>query len=133
MNQLEFHQLYEEESERIYNTLIKLDEDELLKIIEDPLATDYKKWVGNDNYQLWQVFKATGTNTSIKPIFEIASSLTNKYLIRYHACSALFVIVHIKDDELKGEVQYGLNANKERVDQKAAIDRLKEMLKGLED
>lgn len=131
MNQLEFHQRYEEESEQIYNTLIKLDEDALLEIIADPDDSKYKIWVGSDNYQIWQVFKDKGTTRSIQPLFDIVSNLSKPYLVRYHACTALFAIAGIKDDEFKGMVQYGRNAARELIDQQAAIDRLKTMLKGL--
>ena len=131
MNQQEFHQRYEEESEQIYNTLIKLDEDELLDIISDPTGSKYKVWVGSDNYQIWQVFQAKGTYKSIKPLFHIVSNLQKPYLVRYHACAALFKIAGIDDEEFKGRVQYGRDGNREQVDQQAAIHRLKEMLEGL--
>ncbi len=131
MNQQEFHQRYEEESEQIYNTLIKLDEDELLDIISDPGGSKYKIWVGSDNYQIWQVFQAKGTAKSIKSLFDIVSKLQNPYLIRYHACAALFKIAGIDDEEFKGRVQFGRDGNRERVDQQAAIHRLKTMLEGL--
>ncbi len=131
MNQQEFHQRYEEESEQIYNTLIKLDEDELLDIISDPGGSKYKIWVGSDNYQIWQVFQAKGTAKSIKSLFDIVSNLQNPYLIRYHACAALFKIAGIDDEEFKGRVQFGRDGNRERVDQQAAIHRLKTMLEGL--
>ncbi len=131
MNQQEFHQRYEEESEQIYNTLIKLDEDELLDIISDPAGSKYKIWVGSDNYQIWQVFQAKGTYKSIKPLFHIVSNLQKPYLVRYHACAALFKIAGIDDEEFKGRVQFGRNGNRELVDQQAAIHRLKEMLEGL--
>lgn len=132
MNQLEFHQRYEEESEQIYNTLIKLDEDELLDIIADPNGSKYKIWVGSDNYQIWQVFKAKGTIKSIWPLFDIVSNLSKPYLVRYHACTALFAIAGIHDEEFKGMVQYGRNAARELIDQQAAIHRLEAILKDLE-
>ena len=132
MNQQEFHQRYEEESEQIYNTLIPLDEDQLLAIIRDPDGSSYKIWVGNDNYQIWQVFIARGTAKSIRPLYDIVSNLNKPYLVRYHACTALFVIAGIHDDEFKGMVQYGRNAARELIDQRAAIHRLEAMLKGLE-
>ncbi len=131
MNQLEFHQRYEEESEQIYNTLIKLDEDELLSIIADPDDSSYKIWVGSDNYQIWQVFIARGSAKSIRPLYDIVSNLSKPYLVRYHACTALFAIAGIKDDEFKGMVQYGRNAARELIDQQAAIHRLEAMLNGL--
>ena len=131
MNQQQFHQFYEEESERIYNALMKLDEDALLEIIKDPGGSAYKIWVGNDNYQIWQVLQAKGTAKSIKPLFHIVSNLGIEYLIRYHACAALFVIAGIRDEEFKGRVQFGRDANRELIDQKAAITKLSEMLEGL--
>lgn len=130
MNQQEFHQRYEEESEQIYNTLIQLDEDQLLDIISDPEGSSYKIWVGNDNYQIWQVFIAKGTTKSIQPLYDIVSTLSKPYLIRYHACTALFAIAGIQDDEFKGMVQYGRNAERELIDQQAAIQRLEVILKG---
>lgn len=65
----------------------------------------------------------------MKPLFEIVSDLKNEYLIRYHACDALFKIVNLNDENFKGEVQFGLNAKREVVDQQNAIDRLREILK----
>lgn len=131
MNQQEFHQRYEEESEQIYNALIKLDEDELLDIISDPGGSKYKIWVGSDNYQIWQVFQAKGSAKSIKPLFDIVSNLQKPYLVRYHACAALFKIAGIEDEEFKGRVQFGRDVNRELVDQQAAIHRLKAMLEGM--
>jgi L-rhamnose mutarotase len=132
MNQQEFHQRYEEESEQTYNALSKLDEDELLDIITSPGVGNYKIWVCNDNYQIWQVFRAKGTAKSIKPIFHIVSNLQNPYLVRYHACAALFKIAGINDEIFKGKVQYGRDENRERVDQVAAIAKLAEMIESLE-
>ena len=128
MNQQEFHQRYEEESGKIYNELIKLYEDELLDIITNPGGGNYKIWVGNDNYQIWQVFQAKGTAKSIRPIFQIVSNLQNPYLVRYHACAALFVIAGIDDEEFKGRVQFGRDGNREAIDQSAAISKLEAML-----
>ena len=128
MNQQEFHQRFEEETDQFYNTLIKLDEDELLDIISNPDGGKYKIWDGNDNYQIWQVFKTKGTVKSIKPIFHIVSNFQNPYLVRYHACAALFVLAVIDDEEFKGRVQFGRNGNREAIDQPAAIAKLKAML-----
>lgn len=132
MKQEEFHLRYEEEAEHIYATLSKLSEDELLAIIADPGGGRHRIWDGNDNYQVWQVFRVKGTVKSIRPLFDIVSNLGNKYLVRYHACAALFTIAGISDDDLLGEVRYGLNKYRERVDQRAAIDRLEGILRGMD-
>jgi hypothetical protein len=124
MNQLEFHQRFEEESEKIFNALVLLSEEELLKILADATGGHYKIWAGGDQYQIWQAFQANGTQKSIQPLFTIVSNLSIEYLVRYHACAALFKIANIHDDDFKGQVQYGLNANREKVDQKEAIRKL---------
>ena len=103
----------------------------MLSIIADPDDSSYKIWVGSDNYQIWQVFIARGSAKSIRPLYDIVSNLSKPYLVRYHACTALFAIAGIKDDEFKGMVQYGRNAARELIDQQAAIHRLEAMLNGL--
>ena len=128
MNQGEFHKYYEEESERVFNELDLLTEDELLKIIEDKGERKFKIWKGRDNYQIWRVFKTKGTEKSIKPLFEIVSNLKNDYLIRYHACDALFKIANLTDENFKGEVQYGRNEERKLVNQQNAISKLGEIL-----
>lgn len=129
MNQLEFHKYYEEESERIFSELNKLNEDELLGIISGKNEDRYNFRKGNDNYQIWRVFQKKGTEKSVQPLFEIVSNLKNEYLIRYHACNALFKIADLNDDDFKGQVQFGLNADREIIDQQQAIEKLRKILK----
>ena len=129
MNQSEFHKYYEEESERIFSELNKLNEDELLGIISGKKENSFNFRKGNDNYQIWRVFQKKGTEKSVQPLFEIVSNLKNEYLIRYHACNALFKIADLKDDDFKGQVQFGLNADREIIDQQQAIEKLRKILK----
>lgn len=60
MNQSEFHKLYEDESDRIYSELNKLNEDELLNIVSGKKEDKFNFRSGNDNYQIWRVFKKKG-------------------------------------------------------------------------
>lgn len=129
MNQEEFHKYYEEESDRIFSELKKLGEDELLNIISGKSEDKFKFRKGNDNYQIWRVFQIKGTEKSVLPLFEIVSNLKNEYLIRYHACNALFKIADLNDDDFKGQVQFGLNAKREIIDQHKAIEKLRTKLK----
>ena len=129
MNQSEFHKYYEEESERIFSELNKLNEDELLGIISGKKENSFNFRKGNDNYQIWRVFQKKGTEKSVQPLFEIVSNLKNEYLIRYHTCNALFKIADLKDDDFKGQVQFGLNADREIIDQQQAIEKLRKILK----
>jgi len=129
MNQEEFHKYYEEESERIFSELKKLGEDELLNIISGKSEDKFNFRKGNDNYQIWRAFQIKGTEKSVLPLFEIVSNLKNEYLIRYHACSALFKIADLNDDDFKGQVQFGLNADREIIDQQEAIEKLRTKLK----
>lgn len=124
----EFQKQYELESEKAYNNLNKLNEEELLKIITDKDDSKFSIWTGKDNYQIWKVLQTKGTSRSIQPLFSIVSNLSNEYLIRYHACEALFKLAGLSDNELKGKVQYGLDVNRKAVDQQAAISELKERL-----
>jgi hypothetical protein len=128
MTQEEFHKFYEDESERVFNELNELTEDDLLEIIVDRNENKFKIWSGNDNYQIWRVFQIKGTVKSIKPLFEIVSNLKNEYLIRYHACEALFKITNLTDGNFKGEVQYGRNSTRKTVNQKNAIKKLGKIL-----
>jgi len=131
MNQQEFHKRYEEEAEHSYNALMELDEDALLDIIHDPDGGKYKIWKGNDNYQIWQVFGKKGTSKSIKPLFHIVSNLKTEYLVRYHACAALFKIAGINDEIFMGKVQFGRDENRQLIDQKEAIAKLAEIIESL--
>ena len=115
--------------EKIFAALSALPEESLLKFIQDKRDTPYNFWKGEDQYQIWRVFKQSGTEKSIKPLYEIVSNMENEYLVRYHACDALFAIAGIADNEFKGEVQFGLNSNREPVDQQKAIHKLEALLK----
>lgn len=128
MDQSEFQKNYEDESERIFSEYKNLSEDDLLSIISGKKEDRYNFFKGSDNYQIWRAFQEKGTEKSLKPLFEIVSNLKNEYLIRYHACSALFKISGIKDEDLKGQVQFGLNAGRKRIDQHQAIEKLRIML-----
>jgi hypothetical protein len=128
MTQEEFHKHYEEESARAFNELNQLTEVELLKIIADKSEKKYGIWKGRDNYQIWYALQSKGTESSIKPLFEIVSNLKNDYLIRYHACIALFKIADLTDMNFRGEVQYGRNSELKFVNQQKAIDKLGEIL-----
>lgn len=129
MNQSEFHKYFEEESERIFSELNKLNEDELLDIISFKTEDRFNFRKGQDNYQIWRVFQIKGTEKSVQPLFEIVSNLKTEFLIRYHACNALFKIADLNDDDFKGQVQFGLNAKREKIDQKQAIEKLGMFLK----
>lgn len=128
MNYSEFQQRYEEESERLFQKFSKKSEDELLDIIADPAGGKYDIWNGGDQYQIWNAFKKTGTSKSIRPLFDIISNLRIEYLVRYHACEALFHLARLEDEDFMGQVQYGLNANREKIDQQAAIRKLEQLL-----
>lgn len=125
----EFQKQYELESEKVYAELSKLNEDDLLKIIADKDDSKFSIWTGKDNYQIWRVLQTKGTSSSILPLFSIVSNLSNEYLIRYHACEALFKIAGLNDSELKGKVQYGLDANRKAIDQLSAIEELREIIR----
>lgn len=128
MNYSEFQQRYEEESDKLYSKLTAKSEDELLEIIADASGGQYNIWKGGDQYQIWNAISAKGTSKSIQPLFEIVSNLKIEYLVRYHACNALFKIVHLDDEDFKGQVQYGLDINRQKVDQHFAIEKLAEIL-----
>lgn len=129
MNQEEFHKSYEEASERLYSELHTYSEEELLNIIADEKETKYQILKGKDNYQIWQVLQTKGTEKSLKRLFAIVSDLKNDYLVRYHACNALFKIAKLNDDDLKGQVQYGRNKSRKSVNQKKSMLRLSKVLK----
>ena len=128
MNYSEFQKRYEEESDHLFDKLSALSEDELLKIIADPSGGKYNIWKGGDQYQTWRALAARGTERSLQPLFDIVSNLKIEYLVRYHACEALFHIAHLDDEDLKGQVQYGLDNHRQKVDQLAAIQRLSQIL-----
>lgn len=125
----QFQISFEQESERVFNELSKLTEDDLLEIIANRLESKYGVWRGQDNYQIWRAFGIKGTRKSVRPLFDIVSNLNIDYLIRYHACDALFSIAGIRDSEFKGKVQYGRDKYRNSVDQLQAIRDLGDMLK----
>lgn len=128
MTQQEFHRLYELESEKMFRTLNKLSDQELLTIISKKGKDAYHLREGKDNYQIWQVIRHKGNPVFIMPLFEIVKDLNIEYLVRYHACDALFSIAGIKDEDFKGQVQYGLDKDRQPVDQQKAIERLESVL-----
>ncbi|TAE52135.1 MAG: hypothetical protein EAZ89_08980 [Bacteroidetes bacterium] len=125
----EFQQRYEAESDETFARLNKLDEKTLLAMI----AARHKDiWDSGGNYQIWRVLAQKGSESSIWPLFDIVSDLRHAYLIRYHACDALFEIAGIRDEGFKGEVQYGLDTRQQPVDQQQAIRKLEQMLRASE-
>lgn len=128
MNYSEFQQRYEEEADNLFSKLSAMSEDELLNILADPSGSKYNIWKGGDQYQIWNAFEKNGSSKSIRPLFDIVSNLEIEYLVRYHACEALFHIAHIEDADLMGQVQYGLDIHRQKVDQQAAIKRCAELL-----
>ncbi len=124
----EFQQHYESESDNIFAELDRLDEDALLAIIATKPGNI---WEGRDNYQIWRALTCKGTAKSIWPLFAIVSDLENPYLLRYHACDALFDIKGIQDDGFKGEVQFGMDAHRQPADQQLAIHKLEQLLRTL--
>lgn len=128
MTQQEFHQQYEIESEKIFHALNKLSAEELLRIISRKGKDAYHLNEGKDNYQIWQVIKKKNNPVFVMPLFDIVKNLNNEYLVRYHACEALFGIAGINDEDFKGQVQYGLNKDRQPVDQQKAIDKLESTL-----
>lgn len=129
MNYEEFQKQFEIMSERIFAELSALSEEALLRIIADKNEQRYNIWRGHDNYQIWTALGEKGTKKSLKPLFDIVSDLDKEYLVRYHACTALFKIAKIEDEDFKGQVQYGLDKNGQAVDQRQAILTLQEILK----
>jgi hypothetical protein len=128
MTQEAFHQYYEAESDQVFEVLSRLTEDECLRIITDVAERRFKIWEGGENYQIWRVLKEKGTRKSIWPLFEIVRNLENSYLVRYHACEALFCIAGLKDENFKKEVQLGFNAENIRVDRADVMKKLEGLL-----
>ena len=128
MTQQEFHEAFEAESKRLFNELNIFSEVELLEIIADKNEKKYGIWKGYDNYQIWYTLQTKGTEKSIKPLFEIVANLKNEYLVRYHAGNALFKIANLSDDNFKGQVQYGLNSKRKKINQQNAINKLGKIL-----
>lgn len=128
MTYQQFQQQYEAEADKEYEALNRFSESELLTLIADKNENKYKIWQG-DSFGIWHVLGDKGTNKSIPVLFEIVTNLQINYLVRYHACNALFNIAKIVLEGLKGEVQYGLDINREPVDQQKAFKRLEDLLK----
>lgn len=120
MDYSEFKNRYEQDGKNALYSYIKMSEDELLDTVNK------KAW--DNTYQMRYALIKKGTKKAIKPIYQIVSNLKNDYLIRYHACNALFHIAAIQDDELKGMVQYGRKSTREKIDQIQAIKKLEEIL-----
>ncbi|PKB16700.1 hypothetical protein [Flavobacterium sp. 5] len=128
MNQSEFHEAFETHSRNAFEELILCSEEELWQIILIKNNKRYDVWKGSENYQIWRVINVKGTAKSIKPLFDIVSNLKNEYLVRYHACDALFKLAGINDAEFKGKIQYGLNSNRKKVNQITEIEKLRNVL-----
>jgi HEAT repeat protein len=120
MDYAEFQYQYEEQSRRLYKQFLEMSEDELIQLIEN------QKF--DSNYQIWRALGDKGSKKSIRCLFEIVSNLNNEYLVRYHACSALFKIANINDLDLLGRVQHGRNKHRQKTDQKEAIEKLRTIL-----
>lgn len=120
----DFQARYEEEGEKRFRQFSKLSEEQLLTIIRAYPDNAYGIWTGGDQYQCWQALAVKGTRSSIQPLYDVVSNLAIEYLVRYHACESLFHIAGIKDDNLKGVVQYGLDQDRQPADQPAAIQEL---------
>ncbi|MDX2282641.1 MAG: hypothetical protein NW241_00705 [Bacteroidia bacterium] len=124
-----FQQQYEAESGDAFAELRRLDETALLALIAARRWGRYDLWKGEDHYQIWRALETKGTSASIWPLFAIVSDLQHAYLVRYHACEALFGIAGIRDGDLKGRVQYGLDLNRQPADRQEALAKLEALLR----
>lgn len=120
----EFQARYEEEGDKLFHQFNKLTEDELLRIIRAYPDNAYGIWKGADQYQCWRALGGKGSRASIQPLYSVVKNLQIDYLVRYHACDALFAIAGISDENLKGIVLYGLDQQRQPADQSAAITEL---------
>ena len=120
MSYEKFQKSFEEEAEKAFQEYLDCSEAELIDLVKK------KNW--DATYQIWRALQVNGSEKSIETLFEIVSNLKVDYLIRYHACEALFYLAGIDDKEFKGMVQYGLDKRRKKVNQLAAIDKLKELL-----
>lgn len=120
----DFQSRYEEEGEKLFLQFSQLSEEQLLAIIRAYPDNAYRIWTGGDQYQCWQALSEKGTSSSLQPLYDVVGNLAIEYLVRYHACEALFRIAGIKDDNLMGIVQYGLDKDRQPADQSAAIQEL---------
>lgn len=121
MDYQEFQERYEEDAGNAFRYYTKLAEDKLLEIIANG---DIDK-----TYQIWRALKVIGTERSLNILYKIVTNLNVDYLTRYHACDALFHLAGINDNEFKGMVQYGRDKNRQKVNQKFAIEKLRNVLK----
>jgi hypothetical protein len=120
MDYAEFQKKYEQDAEKRYSEYIAMSEDGLLRIIQNGH--------NDDSYQIWRALQSKGTRKSIPVLYEIVSNFNSEYLIRYHACEALFKIAGINNPELKGMVQYGRDKNGRLINQGQAVMQLKRLI-----
>lgn len=125
----QFQTNFEQDADQLFHEFCKLPEDNLLEIISNRFDHKYGVWQGRDYYQIWRAIGIKETQQSIQPLFDIVSNLTNDYLIRYHACDALFNIAGIRDSRFKEKILYGRDENKNPVDQLQAFRDLEQILK----
>ncbi|HRG25601.1 MAG TPA: hypothetical protein PLL23_14455 [Chitinophagaceae bacterium] len=123
-----FQARYEQEGDQLFLQFNKFTENQLLDIISSYPDNAYGLWKGGDQYQIWRALGDKGTKKSIEPLFAIVTNLEIDYLVRYHACDALFHIAVLKDDNLKGIVQYGLDIDRQPANQQAAFRELEKLL-----
>lgn len=128
MTQEEFHRYYEDESDSVFSKFSKMTEGELLEIIADKNKGRFNIWKGGDNYQIWRALQIKGTQWSLRALFEVVRDLKHDYLIRYHACEALFKIANLEDEAFKREVQLGFDSENKPVDREANFRKLEAML-----
>jgi len=123
-----FQARYEEEGDKLFRQFNQLSEEQLLEIIRRYPDNAYGLWKGRDQYQCWRALGSKGTTASIQPLYTVVCNLDIDYLVRYHACDALFHIADLQDDNLKGIVQYGLDKDRQPADQQAAFRELAQRL-----
>ncbi len=124
----EFQSRYEQEGDKLYREFNQLTEDQLIDLIRSYPDNAYGLWKGGDQYQCWRALGNKGTKKSHEPLFAIVTNLNIDYLVRYHACDALFHIAVLNDDNLKGIVQYGLDKDRQLANQQAAFRELEKLL-----
>jgi hypothetical protein len=120
MDYAEFQYQYEEQSSRLYKQFMEMPEDKLIQLIEN------QKF--DSNHQIWRALGDKGCKKSISCLFNVVSNLNNKYLVRYHACVALFKIANIDDPDLLGRVQHGRNQQRQMTSKIKAIEELRTIL-----
>lgn len=97
MSYEKYQKHFEEEAEKAYKKYMNYTEDKLIELIK------FKRW--DSTYQIWRAVKNKGSEKSLFTLFEVISNMSNDYLIRYHACNALFHIAGINDEEIKKKLQ----------------------------